>query len=580
MYKHVILNLFFQYIAWEIFSHLQHKPINEVPIVIENMKIRRATMLPRDNNIIFTANILTDGNFEILESGSVVCTGSIKSPNDSEKMFTYISEEQLKFDQLPENCYMKKDDVYFLYKIFGYQYKDNFQGILETRGSIGKLKWNNIWTAFLDASIHYTGVLHIGKEDHLPESIGMILIDPVGHLKEAKSNNNEFTIKYDKITNIIQCGKIEIRDVKLMEVSKKKSLVKPKLETHQFIPYDFTKELTLHDCIHLVIQIVVENSNTISAINILEVDEISEETENERINDEQRRKILSVELEEVLSEYAIIKCIHDRIKQMMDSTEIKKYNLVIFHGQIQEKMLLKLKENQNTFILLENINSSSHNMIVENDYVFVSTFFHEGNIYSLIRLKQIIPENAKIVYITTKTFEWVNTLKQSMNSERVPVYLLSENEGNCGIIGLSTCMKYEEGGTLVRCVFITEELSEKFSLNSTFFRNQLEKGLNVNVLKNSRWGSYRFLPYERVGSIETNNCYALPMVPGNLSRIQMIEKSPHFRLVDMRHNESSAKVILKHWKNKKNNRFFGFQRPQKDSLYLLRWCELQRCSNC
>ncbi|XP_044748944.1 fatty acid synthase-like [Coccinella septempunctata] len=515
-------------IVWEIFSHLKRKPLNEVPIVIENMKIRRATMLPKDGNVIFNVNILTNGDFEILEGGAIVCTGSIKSPPDTDKLFTQLSEEHLTYGQLPENCVMNTEDVYFLLKLSGYQYKNKFQGIIETRGSTGRLKWHETWTAFLDAAIHFTGVTNLRKEDYLPESIGMILIDPQAHLKIAAQNNNEIPIKHDKIANIIQCGKMEIRDLKLIEISKRKSLVKPILQTHRFIPYDIPENISFHDCVHTVLQIVLENSNNITAIQILEVGENNNQNgvDSNEPSNSNTDSLLSEKLKEVLSEDIIAKIVHDIKHEQLNSKEMNRYNLVILHSQIDEEILASLRENQKCFILLR---KSSYDIFEKTDYVIVSTFTTVLGAYVLIRLKQEIPRDVEIIRITTKTFDWVNTLKESMiKNVGTRIYLVSENEETSGVLGLYTCMRYEDGGNAVRCVFIPGAIPEKFSLESSFFRQQLEKDLCVNIFKNSVWGSYRFLEYEKVESVDTEHCNAVSTVPGNLSKIKMVENCSHF----------------------------------------------------
>ncbi|KAK9891622.1 hypothetical protein WA026_015585 [Henosepilachna vigintioctopunctata] len=96
-------------------------------------------------------------------------------------------------------------------------------------------------------------------------------------------------------------------------------------------------------------------------------------------------------------------------------------------------------------------------------------------------------------------------------------------------MGLFKCLRYEDGGSLIRMISLVGKNSGKFSLDKEFYREQLEKDLAVNIYKNSSWGSYKYFNYTRKEMRESENCHAEVVVPGDITQIKMVENFPYSR---------------------------------------------------
>ena len=89
-----------------------------------------------------------------------------------------------------------------------------------------------------------------------------------------------------------------------------------------------------------------------------------------------------------------------------------------------------------------------------------------------------------------------------------------------------TCVRQEAGGMNARYVFIQDKNAAKFSLNDTFYNQQLNKQLMANVLKSGQWGSYRHLRLDKqsdVPALQVEHAYINALVRGDLSSLRWIE---------------------------------------------------------
>lgn len=91
-----------------------------------------------------------------------------------------------------------------------------------------------------------------------------------------------------------------------------------------------------------------------------------------------------------------------------------------------------------------------------------------------------------------------------------------------GLVGFMNCIRNETGGTKTRYVFIQDNNVPAFNLNKEFYRDQLNKGLMANVLKDGLWGSYRHLLLDEQ-IVQTEHAYINALVTGNLNSLTWIQ---------------------------------------------------------
>lgn len=84
-------------ITWKTFAKLRGVDYEQLPIIFENVKFQRATIMPKEGVVKFLINIFVGtGQFEICENGSVAVTGTISVPDDINKMLLNIPAPILK----------------------------------------------------------------------------------------------------------------------------------------------------------------------------------------------------------------------------------------------------------------------------------------------------------------------------------------------------------------------------------------------------------------------------------------------------------------------------------------------------
>nr|CAD7197600.1 unnamed protein product [Timema douglasi] len=129
------------------------------------------------------------------------------------------------------------EDVYSELKHRGYHYSGQFKGILNAQigqeGSTAVIEWSNDWLLFLDSLIQLA-ILHKGEDSQqmqLPLSFQKVIIDPLRHpvKREQKA-------VYQKFSNILTCGGVEIRGIELFKPTTE-NYNSIKLDTFRFLSH-------------------------------------------------------------------------------------------------------------------------------------------------------------------------------------------------------------------------------------------------------------------------------------------------------------------------------------------------------
>ncbi|KAG5869188.1 hypothetical protein JTB14_000254 [Gonioctena quinquepunctata] len=497
--------------TWKVAANLAMKNIKESPVVVENLRILRSTVLPHNEEVQFLVNIMKhSGNFEIHEGGSMVATGNIRLVQD-------ISRELMDLDPkstlgIPNGVSsMNRDDVYSELNLRGLSLRESYQGITgcSIDGSSGEIEWKGQFSCYLDAMFHLSMISEMKRELILPTGLRRLVIDPVAHLEFA--NEKAIKVINYKYSNSMRSGGIEISGLKFSEFERQQKIqADPILQTYEFIHYE-SPENKYDSSIALLIafKIIIQNSTGVKKQ--LRICEVLGEHEQFPLK-EQIENILH---KESTVEFEYFTCSVDMMNE--------KYDVIVTSGDKSTFMDMKnIEVNLNSegfIIFIGRISDATENHL----QVIFENASENSKLY-LLRPKIIIPDDYEILNIKTADFCWLDKLKLLAGSEvRKNIYLHCEAQVN-GLMGLVKCLMVEPTSVLYKSILIDEN-ARKFSLDDTFYRKQLEKNLTFNIFRGNKWGTYVHLPISKdpKKKLVTNALVKIETV-GDLSTMKWFER--------------------------------------------------------
>ncbi|XP_070380711.1 fatty acid synthase-like [Dermacentor albipictus] len=139
-----------------------------------------------------------------------------------------------------------------------------------------------------------------------------------------------------------------------------------------------------------------------------------------------------------------------------------------------------------------------------------------------------------VVGVQNAHFGWVESLKEkAVEYDREPtgenIWLLAEDSGESGILGLTTCLRTETIGRHIRCVFDASVKGSNsvahFNPANPAYKDIIEKDLVMNVYRDGQWGSYRHHAVQWYEESKKTTPYAYLNVQtrGDLSSLQWYE---------------------------------------------------------
>ncbi|XP_060533311.1 fatty acid synthase-like [Cylas formicarius] len=489
---------------WRVLANMHLKTFEKFPVVFENVKFSRATVLPTNQDVTFLINFMKQsGYFEIFEGGSVCCSGKIHYSKNTSTEFTDLHKPTIFSNgYLPLNT----QDIYKFLHMNRYLYRGFFRGIkeIDVLGYTGKLHWNKSFTSFMDTMLQVSLLSETSSDLLLPSRIQKIVIDPLNHA-QCVDEESDISVFFDKDLRIIKSGAIEIVNMEPTRAPKRHVKDDAVLESFTFEPYDTVttkNEINLEQSLSIVFQIIIE----LEPILNFTFGEIVSASENSF-----RDKV-----EEVLMLQPLVTL--DFVKD-----KLKKVDFLIFTSPCTDKSLLgNLKEGG--FVLFhgfeEDVASFGMTLLYCNSCkargLFLLRKVKEGVAYSLVKV--------------SNQFDWIEEAKSIIKANRKEViYLYSQNDDLSGILGLVKCLIREPlGNVKIQCVFIKDKNAEPFNPNSEFYRKQLSRNLTFNVLWKGVWGSYRHLPIHRMKQIDVSHASNLIQTVGDLSTFSWTERPSYY----------------------------------------------------
>ncbi|XP_050427979.1 fatty acid synthase-like [Adelges cooleyi] len=527
-------------LVWKVFAKSQGKWFEEVPIVFQNIKFLRPTVLNNDTTVKFEINILnSSGDFELLEGGALTVSGNIRLLNES------YSDYHLQHPvAVSEKMELNSEDFYKELRLRGYQYKDNFLGFIEANidGTKGKVAWIGNWVSYIDTLLQFQLISLKSRELRLPTNIKEVIIDPVYHKSviEQSPNPNEVEVNNFVFAKTTQSAGVTISKLTVTPAPlKKNTQPSPTLERHSFIPYVYiNNDMTTYEVLYAVVGLFMENVGAhylkaaeVYKKNVLATDIVAI-IENEA-NFYVDYSVLSngpVDIEESkLSAQDI-----NVVSYNVDNGPLpEQYHLIVAEDtKFNSALLNKISQGLTTrgFALL--VEDAAATFITTADSADLQqVLVVENNNRKYYLLKKRSPQYEYTAFkVEDGPFTWVDSLKKELENikgnpnKKIIVY--SDKNVN-GVLGFAKCLVEEYVGESnpIRCVLA--DSGKKYTLKD--FAPILEKDLFFNVEQNGVWGSYRHLPIDvNVSSkIPTFEANVTVQSKGDLTTLQWVQASKY-----------------------------------------------------
>ncbi|KAK9875955.1 hypothetical protein WA026_011057 [Henosepilachna vigintioctopunctata] len=516
--------------TWEAFADTKRTNKENIAVVIENCRFIRATTL--NEKIDFTVGIHKDleilklSSVEVNEGGASIVSGKIGLLENDDKvrqLSNLPSEERNR-----QAISMDSNDFYKELRLRGYQYKESFRLIHSCSSDAAEayIKWTGNWVTFMDNMLQMKLLQYNTRQLFLPIGLQRIIIDPKKHLEYVNSfGENPVVPVYNyKELGLIRCGGIEISGFIGSSLSRRRE-ISPTLEMNKFVPNETTT--TLIESIRINIQIVAENIRSLK-LNIVEVGLVEGATLLAPLMVEVFADIpqISGNIKVLTTEIMQIKDVTvDNYSQLSSETDchlIVGTNILKQHNTLQDA-IRALKENG--FVLsredldfdplkLEHVNVSGIEAIT----------IHTTEKEKLFLVRKSAPSNETDVIEISETdgeFKWLGDLKRVIDRTKHLV-LYAQNEDNNGLLGFYNCLRKEVGDTTVQCFLIYGSDAPSFDMNHSFYRKQQSKKMSVNIYKNGKWGTYRYLILQDL-EVESDHSILFQTVNDDISTLKFVE---------------------------------------------------------
>ncbi|XP_057672284.1 fatty acid synthase-like [Diorhabda carinulata] len=518
------------YLAWETLALIEDVPVTVKHIIFEDIKFLRATTLAKKGHVKFEITINRfSGNFEIVEGGSLVVTGRISSRDQDYETFKG-------YDNIPSSPRsLSSKDVYKELRLRGYNYSGDFRSIKEFNPDLdmGLILWKDNWISFMDNMLQLKILNSDTRLLYVPTHITQMVIPAKCHLEWINRNyllkqkEPLLPVHFNKNTGDIRCGNIVIKGLIANSIHRRKDLGIPVLEKHQFIPN--ITALTLDESIRVNMQILLENA-LIKKVKCVElIDEFTKDNSTiiPSIKSAFEDQPLIQPLVKILTKITledIPETIQVEDKELYTESEC---NLIVGTRLLERASILKtaygsLKENG--FIISREQPQLDSSAATIKDFTIFTVHYTPNETIVLLkknsRVKELIAFD-----ISSEKLDWIKPLQELIKTNKSDnVVLYAQNKPLNGILGFVNCIRREPETSYIRALFVMDD-AEEFDRNSSFYKEQLDKNMAVNVWKNNTWGTYRHLRLGTSENVKSQHCFVNTTIRGDLSSLRWIENN-------------------------------------------------------
>ncbi|KAF5286583.1 hypothetical protein FQA39_LY16266 [Lamprigera yunnana] len=504
----------FLYLVWTFYLESNHLLVDDVQVVLEDVKFLQPCLIPKEGTIKLTIQITKVAKrFELTEGDVLLASGKIYAQS--------IEREVFPLPAVTDDDSLTAKDIYQKLLLHSYKYENSFRGLeeLNLAGTLGKSRWYN-WITFLDHMAQMQLMRYESNYLYLPIKISRLVIDSQRHHDHLKTNTS-IPICMPEFGNVMVAPGVLMENLMVTAV-KKRPPKQACLEICKFIPY--LAELSKEDSVLVHIQLVLENLR--KELKVVEiVDNYSVEYNG----------IVSLMIETALDTH----CNVDYFLTIYSSGNLSCQNLTVENKTVDElsndtTLVVLAQASKRPQVITKILQKLPTVFILSREFADCADFrevdvvsAHDTDDERFVLLRKPANVDRVTVAVTNNNFDWLPKLQSVLKNGKA--LLLAQNEPTSGILGLVKCLRTEFYD--IACVFLMDQ-DKKFNPQHDLYKEQLQKNLAMNVLKDGKWGSYRFLPLTRrltksehaVAVVTKGNISSARWVQGGLS---ISHSNPH-----------------------------------------------------
>jgi fatty acid synthase, animal type len=441
-----------------------------------------------------------------MDESESICRGKIRMADDNDFLIKNIGI----IPSTAKDNLLMKEDFYKELRVRGYQYKDDFALVEKVQCfsnlpyRYGEIEWKGNFLCFVDAVGQAFFTNKDSRELMLPTFLRRVTINNIKHNQMLNDLTNcrkvvddeggekiFFDLLIDEVNHAFRCGGVEIVGIESQILNRRKT-AGPVLETYEFIPNFPTPIMSMKNVAKFCIQVLYDATTSMKH-KFVELEDGEEENSIMKfLVEASNDTILSNPEFHLFTNNKIDELKQIKINELDEFSRIENVDFLVtskwkneYFEKINDLGMLLLRNSNDEVLELHKSLKNVACIQMENEKLLLfkkaETSKFNGDIFE-------VPE-------TQESFEWIENLKKILETcDNIIIYSKSEMSG---ILGFFKTLKKEYSDKMIKCFIIEDDLAPMFDPKNSFYADQLDMGLSINIYKNGKWGSFKHLDFNQ-----------------------------------------------------------------------------------
>ncbi|KAI5632865.1 acyl transferase domain-containing protein [Phthorimaea operculella] len=202
--------------VWETLAMYKEVVYTETSVVFRDVRFHTEVLIGLEGATNLKISI-NKGNsyFEVTKNDVMVASGYIYTFTRNAYTPAIVNGD---IDEEAEHLDLSLEDIYQIFKLKGYSYRDDFQRLCSVSHKLShtKIKLTNNWVTFLDSLIQFNTLVRDYDGVSVPKIIKSLKIDTTDHFYKMSNKSVKkimIDAHYNKLTGATTCGGIKLEHI-------------------------------------------------------------------------------------------------------------------------------------------------------------------------------------------------------------------------------------------------------------------------------------------------------------------------------------------------------------------------------